>query len=218
MRTRAPVVAAHGAEIGVDVEILIVIRPGQFGIEAQLEMLLPIERGPGLGQLVIAVARAGDAQRDVGRVGGDLVRDAALLDVILFGQPQMLLGRDVAEHRRAMIRGRGRADATGDVVIARENVSHQRPKHVERRAVAQRTLDFHIPFDLIERHMPGAFNHDLHAVAPGAFGELAERFQFRQLRPIRRIREPARPQPIADTESDVVFSQDQADVDPTRRT
>ena len=46
--------------------------------------------------------------------------------------------------------------------------------------------------------MPGALDHHLHAMPPGAFGELAERFQLGELRPIRRIRQPARPQPIAD--------------------
>jgi hypothetical protein len=61
----APVVAAHGAEIGVDFQIFIVIGAGEIGIERQIEMLLPVQRGSRLGQLVVAIARAGDAQGDV---------------------------------------------------------------------------------------------------------------------------------------------------------
>jgi hypothetical protein len=74
-------VPAHGAEVGVDVEVLVVVGAGGVGVEGELEVLLPVEGGAGLGELVVPVARAGDAERDVGGVGGDLVGDAALLDV-----------------------------------------------------------------------------------------------------------------------------------------
>ena len=91
-------------------------------------MLLPVQGGPGFGQLVVAVAGAGDAQGHVGGVGGDLVGDAALLHVVLLGQAQVFLGRDVAEHARAVIAGGGGADAAGDVVVAGENVGDQRAR------------------------------------------------------------------------------------------
>jgi hypothetical protein len=80
------------------------------GSKAQLEVLLPVQRGAGLGQFVVAVARAGDAQRHVGGVRRDLVGDAALLHVVLLGQAQVFLGRDVAEHARAVVGRRRRAD------------------------------------------------------------------------------------------------------------
>src|SRR6185503_19915175 len=73
----APVVAAHGAETGVDVQIFIVERPRELGVEPEVEMALPVEGGASFGQLVVAVARAGDSERDVGGVGGDAVGDAA---------------------------------------------------------------------------------------------------------------------------------------------
>ena len=37
----------------------------------------------------------------VGRMRGDLVRNDASLDVVAVGQAQVLLGRDVAQQRRA---------------------------------------------------------------------------------------------------------------------
>jgi hypothetical protein len=54
---------------------------------------------------------AGVALGEVGGVGGDLVGDHALLDVLAVGQAEVLLGRDVAEHRRADGADHRRADA-----------------------------------------------------------------------------------------------------------
>jgi hypothetical protein len=67
----APVVAAHGAEVGVDVEVFIVVGAGGVGVEGEVEVLLPVESGAGLGEFVIAVAGVGDAEGDVGGVGRD---------------------------------------------------------------------------------------------------------------------------------------------------
>ena len=91
-------------------------------------MLLPVQRGAGLRELVVPVAGAGNAERDVGGVGGDLVGDAPLLDVVLLGQAEVLLGRDVAEHGGAVVGGRGGADAARDVVVAGEDVGHERAR------------------------------------------------------------------------------------------
>ena len=99
-------------------------------------MLLPIQGGPRFGQLIIPIATVRNPQRDIRCVGGDFVGDAALLHIIFFRQAQMFLGRDVTQHARAMIRSGGGADAAGDVVVAGEDVGHQRAKHIKRRAVA----------------------------------------------------------------------------------
>ncbi len=48
---------------------------------------------------------------EIGGVGGELVGDHADLDVVAVGQAEMLLGRDVAEHRRAEPADHRRADA-----------------------------------------------------------------------------------------------------------
>src|SRR5690606_3192626 len=111
----APVVPAHGAEVGVDVEVFVVVGTGGVFVVGEFEVLLPVEGRTSLGQFVVPVAGAGDAEGDVGGVGGDLVGDAAFLDVAALGQAQVLLGRDVAEHGGPVIRDGGGADATGDV-------------------------------------------------------------------------------------------------------
>jgi hypothetical protein len=59
-------VAAHRAEVGVDIEVLVVQRAGVVGVEGELEVLLPVEGGAGLGEFVVLIARAGNAEGDVG--------------------------------------------------------------------------------------------------------------------------------------------------------
>jgi hypothetical protein len=161
-------------------------------------MLLPVERGPGLGQLVVAVARAGDAQRDVGRVGGDLVGDAALLHVVLLRQAQVLLGRDVAEHARAVIGGGGGADAAGDVVVAGEDVGHERAEHVERRAVAEARWSFMLYSIWSNGTWPGPSTMTCTPWRPGALGELAERRQLARAALVGGVGQPAGAQAVAE--------------------
>jgi hypothetical protein len=64
---------------------------------------------------------------EVGGVGGELVGDDADLDVVAVGEAEMLLGRDVAEHRRAEPADHRGADRAGDVVVARRDVGGERP-------------------------------------------------------------------------------------------
>jgi hypothetical protein len=81
---------------------------------------------------VVADLRAGVALGEVGGVGGELVGDDAFLDVVLVGQAEVFLGRDVAEHGGAVPADHGGADAAGDVVVARRDVGGQRAEGVER--------------------------------------------------------------------------------------
>jgi hypothetical protein len=62
----------------------------------------------------------------------------------------------------------------------------------------------------------GAFDHDLHALAPRALGEFAEGFELGELRRVGRVGEAAGAQAVADGERHVVLAQDVADVVPAR--
>jgi hypothetical protein len=86
-----------------------VVGAGRFGVEGQAELFVPVEGEEG--------AAAGAVAGDVGRVGSDLVRDHALLDVFLVPQAQVFFGRDLAEHRRAAPVGEGGADGRRDVIV-----------------------------------------------------------------------------------------------------
>src|SRR5262245_52108385 len=86
----APVVAAHGAEVSVDLEVLVVQRARRLAVEGELELAGPVERRPRARQLVVPGACARDAARDVARVCGDLVGDAPGLHVLGAGQADVL--------------------------------------------------------------------------------------------------------------------------------
>src|SRR5262249_539381 len=164
----APVVAAHGAELGVDLEVLVVQRPGGLAVEGELELPWPVERRTGARQVVVPGASARDAARDVPGMGADLVRDAAGLPGLGARQTDALLRRPVAEHGGPRARRLGRADGARDVIVAGEDVGHERSEHVERRVVAELLLAAHVPRDLIERHVTRALDHRLHAGLAGA--------------------------------------------------
>ena len=108
-------------------------------------------------------------------------------------QADVFLRRHVAQHRRAGARRFGGADGAGDVVVAGEDVGHQRTEHVERRVVADPLLQLHVERDLIERHVARSLDHRLHAGIAGAVHELAQRMQLGELRRVGGVgRQPGR--------------------------
>ena len=193
---RAEFRAAHRAEFRVLVEIIrqrfVVHRLRRRGIERQLELLVPVKQETRVGKRIVAVPRARPVPRHVRRVRRDLVRDHALLHVLRVRQSQMLLRRHVAQHRRAVPADHRRSNRARDVVVARRDVNHQRPQRVKRRFVAQLHFLFHLQLDLIHRNVPRAFDHHLHVVLPRLLRQLAQHFQFRELRGVARIRKAAR--------------------------
>ena len=170
------------------------------GSSAEVELVLPAELEAGLAQRVVAVLGAGVALGQVGGVGGDLVGDDAVLDVLLVRQAQVLLGRDVAEHGAAVPADHGRADGAGDVVVAGGDVGGQRAERVERRLVAPLQLLGHVLLDQVHGDVAGAFVHHLHAVRPGALGQLALRLQLGELGLVVGVGDRAGPQAVADAE------------------
>src|SRR2546425_13176842 len=66
-------------------------------------------------------------------VGGNFISDDAVLDVLLVRQPQVLLGRHVAEHGGAEPADHRRADGRGDVVVTGRDVGGQRAERIEGR-------------------------------------------------------------------------------------
>ena len=85
----------------------------------------------------------------------------------------MFFRRDVAKHGAAIPSDHGGPDAAGDVVIAGGDVGGEGAERVERGFVAPFELLGHVLLDHVERHMAGAFVHDLDAFRPRALGEFA---------------------------------------------
>ncbi|MNI61193.1 hypothetical protein D3C73_1164490 [compost metagenome] len=98
------------------------------------------------------------------------------------------------------------------MVVARRDVGGQRTEGVERRLVAALQLLVHVLLDQLHRHVARAFDHALHVVFPGNLGQLAEGFQFAELRFVVGVGNRARTQAIAQREADVVGLHDFADV------
>ena len=142
--------------------------------------------------------------RQIRRVGGQLVGDNAHFHIVPVGQTKMFLGRDVAEHRRAVPADLCRADATGDMVIAGRNIGDEGPKRVERRFAAGFQLLFHVLLDLVHGHVARPFDHHLHVLLPGALREFAQRVQLCKLRFVVGVRDGAGAQAITQRIGDVV--------------
>ena len=109
----------------------------------------------------------------------------------------MLLGRHVAEHRRAVPTDHGGAYARGDVIVTRRNVGGERPQGVERRLVAVLEFLVEVLLDQLHGDMAGPFDDDLHIVLPSDLGELAQGFELAKLRLVVGIGNTARAQSIA---------------------
>src|SRR5476651_986963 len=124
----------------------------------------------------------------------------------------MLLRRHVAEYGAAEPADHGGADTAGDVVVAGRDVGGQRPQRIERRFAALLELLVHVDLDLVHRHVAGAFDHDLAALLPGDLRELAERFQFGELRAVIGVGDRAGTQAVAQRKGDVIFAHDVADL------
>ena len=113
---------------------------------------------------------------EVGGVCGDLVGDDPRFHIVTVGQSEVLLRRDVTEHRRAVPTNLRRADGAGNVIVTRCYVGGERPQRIERRLVALLKLQVHVLLDELHRYMTRAFDHHLNVMLPRNLRELAQGF------------------------------------------
>src|SRR5262249_29469140 len=92
-----------------------------------------------------------------------------------------------------------------DVVVAGRDVSDKRTERVEGRAEAIFDLLIDLLLDLVERDMPGAFNHYLNVALPSLGGKFAERLEFGKLGFIAGIRNAARAEAVTERKADVIL-------------
>ncbi len=124
----------------------------------------------------------------------------------------MLLGRDIAQHGRAVPSNHRRADGRRDVVVARGDISNQRAQRVERGFVAKLDFFLDLLFDFVHRDVAGAFDHHLHVVLPGNLRQLAQSFQFGELSFIACIGHASGSQAVSQRKADVILFENLADV------
>ena len=78
--------------------------------------------------------------------------------------------------------------------------------------MAQPLLQLDVRRDLVDRHVPGALDHDLHAGVPGAFGELAQLDHLGGLHGIVGVVEATRAAGVAERDGHVVLVADFEDL------
>src|SRR3546814_19210446 len=113
---------------------LVVILLGRIGIERQVELVAPAEFKTGLAERIVANLGGRVALGKVGGMGSELVGDDADLHIIAVGQTEMLLGRDIAKHRRAIPAEPRGPDAARDRIIAWRAISATLPNQATRSA------------------------------------------------------------------------------------
>ena len=174
-------------------------------VERAGELFIPVQLAPSLRHAVVYFPCAGNSLCNIGGVSGNLRGDDSLSDVVHIRQGQMLRRRHIAEERRAMHSGRGAADSRSYVVVSRSNIRHQRPQHIKGGAHAKRLLQFHVRCDLVQRHMAGAFHHDLHVMRPGPFRQFPEANQLVNLAGVRSVRQTTGAAGVAERNGHIVF-------------
>ena len=186
------------------------------GIETKIELVLPTKFKAGLGYRVVAILRAGMTLREVGCMGRNLVGDHAVLNVFFIRQSEMLLRRDVAEHRATIPSDHRRTDSACDVVVARSDIRRERPERVKWSLMAPFKLLRHVFLNHVHGHVTRTLVHDLHPLGPSAISEFPLHLQFPKLRLVVSVSDRAGPQPISNTEAYVVGRHDVTDVIPMR--
>src|SRR5579884_1902666 len=213
---RAEMRTAHRAKMGdfgaLCGQRLVVELTRRLGIQRKIELIFPAEIEARLAQDVVPVMRERVSFGQIGGVRRNFVGNDPVFDILLVRQAEMLFGRDVTEHRRAVPADHRRTDRTGDVIVPRRDVGNERPERVERRFFTDLELLVHVLFDEVHWNVSGAFDHDLHVVSPRNIRELAQRFELGELRRIVRIRGASRTQPVAQRERDVVRLHNLADL------
>ena len=185
---------------------------GGVRVEREIELVLPTEIEACARERIVACARPGVSLGEIGGMGSDLVGDDAGLDVIAIGEPEMLLGCDVAEHGGSEPADHRCADGRGDVVVAGGNVGGERTEGVERRLAAGGELLVHVLLDLVHRYMARTLDHHLAVVCPGDAGELPECLELGELGSVVGVGDRAGAQPIPEREADIVGTADLADL------
>ena len=191
---------------------LLVVARGQFGVEAEVELVLPAELVARLREGVVAHLGTGVSLGQVGGVRRYLVGHDTRAHIVAVGQCQVFLGRDVAEHGRAERADDGGTNGRGDVVVARGNVGDERAECVEGRLVAFLNLALHVLGYFVHGHVAGTFDESLHTFVPGTGDEFAHGVEFGKLGTVVGVVDGAGTQAVAQRDGHVVAGADVADV------
>ena len=182
----------EAAAVGAVGATLLTVANGKFNVQILNEVMTTTVKLTCMVFIILCGAAAfGLVFRGM---GGDLVGDAALLDVVALRQAEVLLRRHVAEHGRAVPADLRRPDGAGDVVVRRSDVRGEGPEGVEGRLETVGQLLVHVLADQLHGNMTRTFDHHLNIFLPGTECQLAEYFELAKLRIVGRIGQTTRTQ------------------------
>src|SRR5574344_302618 len=203
---------AHGTILSPDGIGSLIIFECALRIKREVELIFPSEVITCLAQRVVTDTGTGMTFGYIGSMGGNLISDDAVAHILLVGQGKMFLGCYITEHRRPQPSYQSSSDGTGDMVVARGNIRHQRAEGIKRSLMAFFQLACHILTYLLHRHMSGTFNKGLHIFLPSQLHQFAHSIKFSKLRTVVGIMDRARPQAVAERDSHVITGKDIADI------
>src|SRR5262245_53964746 len=182
---RAEVRSAHAAEMrdlrSILRESFVVEFTGRIRIEREIELIFRSELEARLRESIMPMPRARVPLGEVGGMGGDLVSDDAVFDVLLVRQSEVFLWSYVAEHGGSEPTDHRGADPARDVIVPGGDIGHKRSQGIKRRLVANLQLPVHVLLDEVHRNMARAFDHYLTVVLPGLLVQLTQGIELRDL-------------------------------------
>ncbi|OPX66716.1 MAG: hypothetical protein A4E37_01832 [Methanoregulaceae archaeon PtaB.Bin056] len=145
-------------------------------------------------------------------MGRDTGAHDALVDLLRGGEGQVLCGGDVADEVGPVRGGEGSADRRNPVIVARRDVGHERPEHVEGFPVAHPLLEDDVCLYLVYRDVARPLHDHLDSLGMGLVPEFRVDQQFLDLGAIRRVVHRAGPHAVAHREGDLVLLHDLKEV------
>ena len=145
-----------------------------FGIKSARPLCFPVQGSSCIAHAIVDIPCVRDLLGNICCVSRDLGGDNSLFYIVNIRKSQVLSRCYVAKESCTACRCDCSTDCRCDMVIAGSNVGNDGTKHIEWCAHAYGLLHLHIGFDLIHRHMTGAFYHYLHVTLPSTPRKLTE--------------------------------------------
>ena len=169
-----------------------------FGVEGEVDLVAPTQFEAGFTHGVVAILRGGVYLGEVDGVGCEFECDYALANIVLFGQAEVFLGGDVAEHCGSAPTDYRSSDCGGDVVVTSGDVGDEGAEGIEWGFVAPIELVMHVIAYHLHWDVSGALAHNLNVEFPSASGEVALHFEFAELGGIVGVGDCAGAESVAD--------------------
>jgi len=87
-------------------------------------------------------------------------------DIIHIRESEVLGRGDIAQEVCTGHSSQSSTDGSGNVIIPRTYIRHERSKNIKWRPMTELLLENHVGLDLVQRNMTRSLNHDLDTCIP----------------------------------------------------